>query len=1119
MWFAGLLIGGLIGSLGGVGAGVFGAIVGAIAGAIIGAWFKPAGRQERVTANADDLAFKIDHIYKSLEDIHHRLVRLEKPAAQPAATVDEPVSASGAAPTATDNIGRYAAATAAPSTPAAAVVQPDVIVIPDPAPIAQTAAHGTPPSVPSAPAVTPPLQAPSFDPRPAQATPFAEDADAPSAPFLASSPSWWQRLFSGNIVAKVGAIVLFFGTCFLLKFAYDHTFVPVPLRLIGVAMIGIAMVFGGWRLLGRRRLYGLILQGAGIGVLYIDVFFALRVFSLIHPTAGFPIFMALGIVATMLAVRQDAKVLAVLGLVGAFLAPVLAGSREGNHVLLFSYYTLLNGFILAISWFKAWRDLNLVGFIFTFIVGVFWGAHNYRPELFPTVEPFVLIFFAMYLVIPILFATRQPPELKGLVDGTLVFGTPLSTAFMQAGLVRDLPYGLAWSAGFAAALYAVLAVSVLRRPAMRLLGQTYIALATVFATMAVFFALDAYPTFALWTLEGGAIVWVGLRQRHLLARLFGIALQFAGAWLFLFHYAEYSRANPWLNDFVLGCGLITAAGAITAWLMHKHREVLIEGGERAAAVILVWACGWWFAGGLHALHDGLPRADFHSAALIFAAVTFALTETVGGWANWPTLRRLAFAHLPAIVLGLLTIGSRHPLAGLGAVAWPLNFIVFFWCLHWQAQDGIATIRGLRYRTGWLLLAVLATWEGLWLIDHHYYEWSLLLGALGIAAGWLRYHLRERANPDAGSLSVWALVWGAAFWLGSGLSFIDYRMPLSTHIAYSLGFAVASCALFEIVGGWARWNSLRRLQLIMLPVMAVAALMQIDRHMHPSADGAGLAWLAAFAAFYGILYRQQKNAIAVSADNQHAFAVWPAAGLVAWELAWHCAQLDAGTSWPFAVWGIVPALTLLVIARYGRRTWPWHENFDFFRNVCLGPIALYCVLWSLLSSWDPARTGTFPYFPLLNPIDLAQFSVLCGLVAWMRARPASRGDAEHYPVVLAALAFVWVNSIVLRSLHHWLGIPYIAHELFNSIAVQAGFSLLWTLTAMAAMVYATRKMDRKPWFVGAALLAVVVGKLFLLDLANSGTVARIVSFLGVGVLLMIIGYVAPVPPGDAEKQQG
>jgi uncharacterized membrane protein len=305
---------------------------------------------------------------------------------------------------------------------------------------------------------------------------------------------------------------------------------------------------------------------------------------------------------------------------------------------------------------------------------------------------------------------------------------------------------------------------------------------------------------------------------------------------------------------------------------------------------------------------------------------------------------------------------------------------------------------------------------------------------------------------------------------------------------------------------------------MLPAMAIAVLMQIDRGLHPSAYAAGLAWLAAFAAFYAILYRQQKNAIAIGADNQHVFAVWLASGLVAWELAWQCAQLNPGTSWPFAMWGTVPALTMLVIGHYGRRTWPWRGNFDFFRTVCLAPIALYSVLWSLLSSGDPARTGEFAYFPLLNPIDLAQISVLCGLRVWLRtgAQTSREGD---YPPLLAALAFVWLNSIVLRSIHHWCDIPYVAHELFNSIVVQAAFSLMWTLTAMALMVMATRKMDRKSWFVGAALLAVVVGKLFLLDLANSGTVARIVSFLGVGVLLMIIGYVAPVPPGDAEKQQG
>jgi len=1109
MWFAGLLIGALIGSLGGIGSGLFGALVGAVAGAIIGTAIKPAGAKDQSAATLADLEFKINHIYKSLEDIHWRLVRLERPGEQPAAPVVEPDAAAAPVATATDNVGRYA------TVPAAAITPPQTVSIAGPSPtlsIEEAIAFQDAPA-------TAATEHAAVSAKPGfAATPSGDAASA--VPFLATGPSWLQRLFSGNIVAKVGVVILFIGVGFLLKFAYDHEMLPVPLRLAAVAVAGFGMLAGGWRLQATRRLYGLILQGAGIGLLYLDVFFALRVFALIHPTVGFAMFMVLGVAATMLAVRQDSRALAVLGLTGAFLAPVLAGSREGNHVLLFSYYTLLNGFILAISWFKAWRELNLVGFIFTFIVGVFWGAHNYRPELFGTVEPFVLIFFAMYLVIPILFATRQPPELKGLVDGTLVFGTPLSAAFMQAGLVRDLPYGLAWSAGCAAVLYALLAPGMLRREGMRVLGETYFALATVFATMAIFFALDAYPTFALWTLEGAAIVWVGLRQRRLLARLFGITLQFAGAWLFLFHYAEYSRENPWLNDFLLGCALIAVAGWITSWLMHKHREVLIEGGESAAAVILVWACGWWFAGGLHALHDGLPHAEFHPAALIFTALTFAFAEIIGGWLDWTSLRRITLAHLPAIALGMLTVGSRHPLAELGAVAWPLNFIVCFWCLHWQAQDGLATVRGMRYRAGWLLLAVLATWEGWWLIDHQYYEWSLLLGALGMAAGWLRYRLREREDPDAGQLSIWALLWGVAFWLGSGLSYIDDRIALSSHIAYGLGFAVASCALFEIFGGWARWNSLRRMQLMLLPVMAIAVLMQIDRNLHPSADGAGFAWLAAFAAFYAILYRHQKNDIAVGDNTQHVFAVWLATGLVAWELAWQCAELNPGTSGAFAMWGTVPALTLLLIGHYGSKTWPWRDNFEFFRNVCLAPIALYCVLWSLLSSWDPARSGSFAYFPLLNPIDLAQISCLCALRVWLRAGSQAAHEREgDYPALLAALAFVWLNSIVLRSIHHWFGIPYIAHELFNSIVVQAAFSLLWTLTAMALMVRATRKMDRKPWFAGAALLAVVVGKLFLLDLANSGTVARIVSFLGVGVLLMIIGYVAPVPPGDAEKQQG
>ena len=55
-------------------------------------------------------------------------------------------------------------------------------------------------------------------------------------------------LLGGNTVVRVGVIVLFFGVAFLLKYAYEHTHLPIEVRLIGVAAGAIAMLSLGWRL-------------------------------------------------------------------------------------------------------------------------------------------------------------------------------------------------------------------------------------------------------------------------------------------------------------------------------------------------------------------------------------------------------------------------------------------------------------------------------------------------------------------------------------------------------------------------------------------------------------------------------------------------------------------------------------------------------------------------------------------------------------------------------------------------------------------------------------------------------------------------------------------------------
>jgi hypothetical protein len=114
---------------------------------------------------------------------------------------------------------------------------------------------------------------------------------------------------------------------------------------------------------------------------------------------------------------------------------------------------------------KAWRSLNLLGFVFTFIVGVAWGGLSYQPALFSSTEPFLILFFLLYLAVVVLHAYRQPPRIDDYIDNTLIFGLPIITFFLQGALVQPFAYGLAWSSlGLALALTLVLAAPALGAP-------------------------------------------------------------------------------------------------------------------------------------------------------------------------------------------------------------------------------------------------------------------------------------------------------------------------------------------------------------------------------------------------------------------------------------------------------------------------------------------------------------------------------------------------------------------------------------------------------------------------------------------------------------------------------
>ena len=658
---------------------------------------------------------------------------------------------------------------------------------------------------------------------------------APTPGVFDNGIAWLKRWFSeGNVPVKVGMLVLFAGVAALLKYATDEGWLrlPVELRLAGIALAAIAALAFGWRERTRRRSFGLALQGGAIGVLLLTAFAAFRVYQLLPAGAAFALLLVLVAGAGVLAVLQDALALAVLGILAGFAAPILISTGSGNHVVLFSYYALLNLAIFAIAWARPWRALNLLGFVFTFAIGTAWGVLRYENALFANTEPFLLVFFAIYLAIPILYARRLQPQRRDFVDGTLVFGNPLVAFALQAALFDGARMPLAYSALALAAIYTLLAWRQL--PRRRMLGESFAVLATGFATLAVPLASSARVAACTFALEGAALVWLGLRQQRLMPRISGLALQALAAIAFAFAPVVGNpgdRDLPIANGPCISALLIAAAAFASAWLYRR------DGTRRLPALSLyLWGLAWWLGAGLYEIDrfvptQLLPQALLALAALTAGAAALGHRRAPAGATAWTAA--LALAGGIALVFMFADARTR-PFAGWGLAAWTAYAAAGLFALR-SLRDAAGPVAGVA-QIGWLWTWTLAFALAL----------RQFVGDLQLGAGW------RDALTLLPLLLAWTLALTRPAWLAPPLA---ARFPAYRGVLLGSQAVLVLAAFAGLLSGDGASTPipfvplLNPLELAQLGALACLARWLVDR------DGPALpaAWRPALLAIAGFAF--------------------------------------------------------------------------------------------------------------------------------------------------------------------------------------------------------------------------------------------------------------------------
>ncbi|HWX55796.1 MAG TPA: DUF2339 domain-containing protein [Verrucomicrobiae bacterium] len=329
---------------------------------------------------------------------------------------------------------------------------------------------------------------------------------------------------------RIGIVAILFGAAYFLKYAFDKDWIH-PNARVAIGMIaGIGIVI--WSDVFRRKNYAAFsysLKAVGIGIMYLSLWAAAQFFSppLIPVSAAFIAMLVVTAATIVLALTQDAELLAFYALIGGFLTPASLSTGQNHELALFVYVGVLDLAVLAMAAFKPWRRLFWASFAGTQVLYIGWSLNYYTYSQRTLTVLFTLAFGAMFALIPVV----TPHDKSRLYKGPSVTLTLLP--FINAGTVflclfamyENEKATLTWYALGMAAAYLLLASLFKYRTsapttATTVINLLHVAIAIGFITIAIPLKLDSRWITIGWLIESAALLWIAVSTKVDLVRIF-----------------------------------------------------------------------------------------------------------------------------------------------------------------------------------------------------------------------------------------------------------------------------------------------------------------------------------------------------------------------------------------------------------------------------------------------------------------------------------------------------------------------------------------------------------------------------------------------------------------------
>ncbi|MDB5040576.1 MAG: rane protein, partial [Candidatus Eremiobacteraeota bacterium] len=503
----------------------------------------------------------------------------------------------------------------------------------------------------------------------------------PAEPGAPREKSSLEALVAGRGLQLAGLLLVLLGTAFFLDLAFTSGWIGPAQRIILGLVAGSALIGAGARLLRGTYTYlaeGLV--GLGAGILYLSLWASVAVFPQLHvarPAAFAAMIAVTAVVAALAALRRSER-LALIGLVGGFLTPVLLSGGPTAHVELATYLLVLAGGMLALAARCGFRSVEAVTFVATFLYA---GAFSSDPatQWSDRNAYAVASLFFVEFALAFGFGAARSGAASPIRIALLSLDVALYAGFLEIIFANhQTPLGVA----LLALAVVLLATAQLRTVPQRMTAACgYLGLAVV--TLALPALIHQTSLLDAFSLEAGVLVVLGRRAGDRWIALAG-ALLFGLTGIALFAQAQMDPPataflNPLAYAFAIWIGALIAARKASASSAVEgdgaYRTLDVTAGIALNAIVLTALS--------RQLLDALGGPQWNVAVpnnaqlalsllwTVYAATLFAFGLRGGSAAQrWQGLVLFALTLCKVFFVDLATLNSAYRVGsfvGLGIV--------------------------------------------------------------------------------------------------------------------------------------------------------------------------------------------------------------------------------------------------------------------------------------------------------------------------------------------------------------------------------------------------------------------------------------------------------------------